>query len=92
MSRPRQSLFDRVECNVALFEFPFEGFPQLWQSLCVCAEAQNEYLRNAVRALIIPLLGVLLLSEGELLQAWNPEAAVFIAGLFSSASLGLIYH
>ncbi len=52
----------------------------------------NEALRQGVKLLLYPLIGILLISRGVYSAAsWNPELGVALAGLAASAMIGAVY-
>ncbi len=52
----------------------------------------NEALRQGVKAILYPLIGILMASyEIYSAASWSPELGVALAGLFASAMIGAVY-
>ncbi len=71
-----------------IFISAFNAWYYSWAPAVAQAEYGNNYLRAAVRVIILPLLGSLMLAESvfDLIHPINPEFAVLTAGIVASAA------
>ncbi len=85
----------RVEKTYLGSEFmtAFNAWYYSWAPTIARLESDNEGLRAMIRILILPLLGSLFVAEKifDLIAPLNPEVAIMMAGVTSSALLGLFY-
>jgi hypothetical protein len=75
------------------FVSAFNAWYYSWAPPVAQSEAQNGYMRAAVRAAIMPLLGAMFVSASIFgrLQPASPEIAILISGIVASALIGLTY-
>lgn len=71
----------------------FNAWYYSWAPAVAQAEYTNDYLRAAVRVLILPLLGSLMIAEFvfDVVHPVNLEVAVLTAGIVASVLVGLVY-
>ncbi len=76
-----------------IFMDVFNSFYYSWSPAVAELERQNHLLREAVKYLIYPLIGVLEASKTLAQPLWriHPEASVLVAGMLTSVLLGIIY-
>lgn len=75
------------------FLLAFNAWYYSWAPPVAGAERANGYLRSSMRILILPLLGVLIVSSElfRVLAPLNADAAILLIGFLASALLGIIY-
>jgi hypothetical protein len=75
------------------FVSAFNAWYYSWAPPVARAESRNSYMRAAVRAAIMPLLGALFVGASIFsgLQAVSPEMGMLISGIAASALIGLAY-
>jgi hypothetical protein len=75
------------------FMFAFNAWYYSWAPPIAKMESTNPELRAVMRALIVPLIGTLFVSQMlfNLLMPMNAELAILLVGLMTSAMVGLIY-
>ncbi len=86
---------EQVEATISGMAFmeAFNNWYYSWAPAVAGRVAHDDAMSSVVRAIVIPLLGVLYVGREifEIFRSLNPEVAGLIAGIVASALIGVVY-